>query len=167
MARTRWRQSVTLVPGWWQPSDREAVIETCTRVYWHIDHREWDQLAEVLDEEVELAFPDLGAKGARRPAAAIVESYQRTVAGFEATQHLLGSFRVTPDDQDGRATCRAQVQAVHLRRNPTGDPMWVLGCEHEYSVRRVNAGNWRVTGLHMSLSWATGNQHITTLGPLS
>ena len=49
----------------------------------------------------------------------------------------------------------------------TGDPMWVLGCEHQYSVRRVEAGHWRVTGLHMSLSWATGNQHVTALGPLS
>jgi hypothetical protein len=158
---------MTSDPTWWQPTDREAIIECCIRVYWHIDRREWDALAAVLDDEVSLAFADLGAAGVRRTRDAIVESYQRTVANFEATQHVLGSFLVSPGAQPGQASCSAQVQAVHRRSNATGDPLWVLGCAHEYAVRRTELGRWLVCGLEMSLSWGTGNQHIAALGPLA
>jgi hypothetical protein len=136
-------------------------------MYWHIDRREWDALADVRDSEVEVAFPDLGAAGARRPREAVVESYRRTLAGFEATQHLLGSFLVTPDANSGVVACSAQVQAVHRRSNATGGPLWVLGCEHHYALRQADAGQWRITGLRMSLSWGAGNQHVTALGPVT
>jgi hypothetical protein len=148
----------------WQPSDRDPVIEACTRMYWHIDRREWDALAEVLDSEVHVAFPDLGSAGATRSRDAVIESYRKTVANFDSTQHLLGSFLVVPGEAHGTAACSAQVVAVHHRANSTGDPLWVLGCQHHYTVRRTESGSWRIAELRMAVSWASGNQHITALG---
>jgi hypothetical protein len=95
-----------------------------------------------------------------------VESYRRPVANFEATQHLLGSVLITPHANTGVVACSAQVQAVHRRSNRTGDPLWVLGCEHHYALRQTDAGQWRITGLRMALSWAAGNQHVTAMGPV-
>jgi hypothetical protein len=152
--------------GWWLSKDRDAVVEACTRMYWHIDRREWNQLAEVLDDVVYLEFTDLGARGADRPREAVIDSYRKTVAKFQATQHLLGSYLVTPEAEEGVASCSAQVQAVHRRANPTGDPLWILGCDHYYTVRRDAHGRWRIRSLRMTSSWGAGNQYIAALGPV-
>ena len=44
-------------------ADRLAVIETCTRVAWHADEREWDALRDLFAEEVRLDYTSLQGGG--------------------------------------------------------------------------------------------------------
>ena len=51
-------------------SDRDAVIETITRLFWHTDHHEWDAVESVFAERVHLDYTSLqgGAPATLTPA---------------------------------------------------------------------------------------------------
>ncbi|WP_218586443.1 nuclear transport factor 2 family protein [Nocardia cyriacigeorgica] len=95
--------------------DRLDVIDTCTRMVWHTDHREWDELAAVFHDSVRLDYTSLnGGEPVTMTPAQIVAAWRETLGGFDATQHLLGNHLVTVDGDS--AVCTASF------RPPTAAP---------------------------------------------
>ncbi|MGN9837063.1 nuclear transport factor 2 family protein [Nonomuraea sp. H19] len=78
--------------------DRLDVIDTCARMAWHADQREWDRLAGVFADEVRLDYTSLnGGEPVSLTPEQIVDAWKAVLGGFEATQHLLGNHLVTID----------------------------------------------------------------------
>ncbi|WP_040778674.1 nuclear transport factor 2 family protein [Nocardia pneumoniae] len=138
--------------------DRLDVIDTCTRMAWHADHREWDQLAAVFADQVRLDYTSLtGGEPVTLTPAQIVAAWQDTLGGLEATQHLLGNHLVTVDGD--RAVCTASFQATHRRSEALGASLWTLGGTYRFDLVRIGV-DWRISGVVMTAMWGDGNRGL-------
>ncbi|MFI2281305.1 nuclear transport factor 2 family protein [Nocardia beijingensis] len=139
-------------------ADRQAVMELCTRMAWHTDHREWDLLETVFADEVHLDYTSLnGGEPSTLAPEQIVEGWSRVLGGFDSTQHLLGNSLVSIIDDT--AVCTAQFQATHRLATEYGDSLWTLGGTYRFDLRRVG-DNWRITGVVMHARWGDGNEKL-------
>lgn len=139
--------------------DRLDIVETCTRMCWHTDKREWDRLrTDVFADEVLVDYSSLdGGEPAGLAAQDLIAAWRGLLSGLTATQHLLTNHLVRAEGDTAVAT--ADFQATHLLSNALGGPLWTLGGHYRFTLRRTAAG-WRIDGLTMTAVWAEGNRHI-------
>lgn len=137
------------------------IIETCTRMAWHADQREWDRLETVFADKVTLDYTSLnGGEPAVLTPRQIIDAWSAALGGYDATQHLITNHLV---DTDGdRAVCTAAFQATHRLATPHGSPLWTLGGTYRFDLTRTTAG-WRITAVVMTATWADGNQNLPAL----
>ncbi len=141
--------------------DRLDVVEVCTRMAWHADRREWDQLRDAFTDEVALDYTSLnGGTPATLSRDAVVKAWASVLGRFDATSHLVANHLVSLDGD--RAVCTAAFQATHVLSNPHGSPRWTLGGTYRYELIRRD-GRWKISGVVMTATWADGNQHLMTL----
>lgn len=144
--------------------DRLAVIETCTRMAWHADQREWDALRDVFADEVLLDYTSLqGGEPATISREQLIESWAGLLGKLQATQHLVTNHLVTVSGDT--ASCTAAFQATHLFPNAHGDPIWTLGGSYCFELVR-DSERWRISALTMTATWASGNQQIMSLASM-
>ncbi|MBN6051538.1 nuclear transport factor 2 family protein, partial [Nonomuraea sp. RK-328] len=94
--------------------ERFDVIDTCTRMAWHADQREWSELAKVFADKVRLDYTSLnGGEPVTLTPDEIVDGWQGALGAYAATQHLLGNHLVTVDGD--AAVCTASFQATHRK----------------------------------------------------
>jgi hypothetical protein len=125
------------------------------------DRRDWDALASVLGDTVDLDYSSLsGDEPARLAAADLIEAWRKSLGGFDATQHLLGSFLVDVVGPD-EARVRFYGQATHVLDTPRGDRTRTVAAHYEATAR--DRDGWRVTALTLHLDWAAGNQQLAAL----
>jgi hypothetical protein len=131
------------------------VIETCTRLGWHVDRREWAQLADVLAGEVHVDYTSLagGTPGVVR-GADLIASWRELFDRLAATQHLITNHLV---DVDGdAAVCTAQFHAQHVAAPPHGDSTLVVAGHYRFGLARDPSG-WRINSIVMTTTWSRGN----------
>ena len=142
-------------------TDRLDVVETCTRMVWFADRREWAALAELLDDEVVLDYTSLyGGEPSRASREHLVDGWAADLSGYTATQHMVSNHLVTVEEDTAR--CTANFQATHVLPNKFGGSTWTIGGHYSYWLRRALEG-WRITSVTMDVDWASGNQHISTV----
>jgi ketosteroid isomerase-like protein len=133
--------------------DRLDVIDTCTRMAWHTDRREWDALARVFADKVTLDYTSLnGGEPVTLAPAQIVEGWRAGLGGYTATHHLLGNHLVSLDGDS--AVCTAAFLATHLK--PDGG-RWTLGGTYRFELARADGG-WRITAVVMTAVWSDGER---------
>ncbi|MET9515106.1 nuclear transport factor 2 family protein [Streptomyces sp. NPDC002994] len=143
--------------------DRLAVIETCTRMAWYADQRQWDRLAGVFAEKVTLDYTSLnGGEPVDLTPEQIVAGWREALGGYDATQHLITNHLVDVGTHTDTAVCTAAFQATHRLATPHGSPLWTLGGTYRFDLVRTAKG-WRISGVVMTATWADGNQHLPTL----
>ncbi|MEV4060437.1 nuclear transport factor 2 family protein [Nonomuraea dietziae] len=141
--------------------DRFEIIDTCTRMAWHADQREWQSLASVFAEKVTLDYTSLnGGEAVTLTPDQIVGAWSQLLGAFDATQHLLGNHLVSFGE--GSAVCTASFQATHRLANPFGSPLWTLGGTYRFDLVRTQDG-WRISGVVMTATWAEGNRDLMNL----
>jgi hypothetical protein len=141
--------------------DTTKIIETCTRMAWHTDHRDWAALSGVFAEKVLLDYTSLnGGEPISLTPDQIIAAWSGMLGTFDSTQHLITNHLVTVEGDTAR--CTAAFQATHRRANPHGGPLWTLGGDYRFDLVRTD-GNWRISGLVMTATWADGNQHLVAL----
>jgi hypothetical protein len=142
-------------------ADRLAVIETCTRMAWHADARDWDALGQVFADDVRLDYTSLqGGQPTTVSRDQLVQSWAGLLGNLAATQHLVTNHLVTVDGD--QAVCTAAFQATHVLADTYGDPIWTLGGTYRFELGR-DGSTWRITAVTMTATWASGNQHIMTM----
>ncbi|MEU4396578.1 nuclear transport factor 2 family protein [Kribbella sp. NPDC023855] len=133
--------------------DRFDIIDTCTRMAWYADHREWPRLAEVFADQVTLDYTSLnGGEPVVLTPEQIIAGWQEGLGVYAATQHLVGNHLVTVDGDS--AVCTASFQATH--RKPD-DSLWTLGGTYRFDLVRTGDG-WRISGVVMSTVWSDGTR---------
>ncbi|MFI9816803.1 nuclear transport factor 2 family protein [Saccharothrix variisporea] len=133
--------------------DRFDVIDTCTALVWHTDHREWDQLVWVFADRVTLDYTSLnGGEPVTLAPAQIIDGWQEALGAYTATQHLLANQLVTVVGDT--AVCTASVQATHLK--PDGN-RWTLGGSYRFDLVRTGDG-WRIGGIVLTVAWQEGER---------
>ncbi|MDX2297442.1 MULTISPECIES: nuclear transport factor 2 family protein [Streptomyces] len=133
--------------------DRLDVIDTCTRMAWYADQREWASLAGVFADKVTLDYTSLnGGEPVTLTPAQIVDGWKTGLGVYAATHHLLGNFLVALDGD--RAVCTATFQATHRK---TDDTLWTLGGTYRFDLTRTGGG-WRIGGVVMTAVWSDGER---------
>ncbi|MFF0530966.1 nuclear transport factor 2 family protein [Nocardia amikacinitolerans] len=138
--------------------DRFDVIDTCTRMVWLTDHRDWDALEQVFAEQVTLDYTSLnGGEPVVLTPEQIVGAWRETLGGFAATQHLLANHLVAIDGDT--AVCTASFQATHRKADAFGASLWTLGGSYRFDLVRTD-GTWRIRGVVMTALWGDGNRSL-------
>ncbi|MEU5876531.1 nuclear transport factor 2 family protein [Spirillospora sp. NPDC047279] len=149
--------------------DRLAIVETCTRMAWHADRREWDELAGIFADPVTLDYTSLnGGEPAELAPDQVVAAWSATLGAFDATQHLITNHLVTVEGDS--AVCTASFQATHRLANPHGGPLWTLGGTYRFDLVRASAESgagsgeeWKINAVVMTAIWADGNEDLPSL----
>jgi hypothetical protein len=144
-------------------SDRDLIIDTTTRVAWYADQRRWDDIPGLFAEKVILDYTSLtGGEPATVTPTDIAASWQASLGGLDATQHLVSNHLVELAQDGASAIATAQFLATHLLANQQGGPTWSLGGHYHWTLRRVNDA-WKIESMTMTATWASGNQQIMAL----
>ena len=86
-----------------------AVHATLNHYAFAIDTREWEALKQLFDDDSVAVFHGLGEF---HGADAIADFISRVITQCGATQHLIGTVDI--DINDGKATARSYLQAIHV-----------------------------------------------------
>ncbi|MCU1486503.1 MAG: hypothetical protein JWN67_3249 [Actinomycetia bacterium] len=146
--------------------DRLDVIETCTKMHWLVDRKQWDRLHEVLASEV--CFPTLEEQESDgfdpascvRSLESIMASYEITLGGL-FTQHLIAGHQVELDGDT--AVCQAHSINVHYPLPPAEGSRVTHGNEYLFELARTPAG-WRITGRRTRILWSEGDEQAHDVG---
>ncbi|MFJ5776451.1 nuclear transport factor 2 family protein [Streptomyces sp. NPDC093094] len=141
-------------------ADRQDAIETCTRMAWYADMREWEKLTELFADEVRLDYTSQhGGEPLTLSGKEVVDAWSGVLSAFTTTQHLLGSFLA---DVDGdTAVVTAMFQATHSMPSNSGGSLWTLSGRYRIGLARTRTG-WEINEVVMTILWADGNQQLYT-----
>lgn len=122
--------------------DRLDVSDVVSRYAFAVDEEDWDGLGAILTDEVHLELTHVPTQSPLHTREQFVALARSTVAGFDATHHLIPNRLVTVDGD--RATCRAYAHAWHSIPTEPGvaDYALVRGF-YEFGLRRTDEG-WRI-----------------------
>lgn len=138
--------------------DRAEIGDLLNRYASAIDGRDWPSLRTVFADEIEADFTSLGnGDPFRGPAEEWVEWVRRTVEGFDATQHIITNAESRIDGDE--ATCRANLQAMHVLLTGLGDPHYLIGGYYHHDLVRTAEG-WRSRRYRLTITWTRGNRYL-------
>lgn len=142
--------------------DEAAVRDLVAAYALGLDLGDWDLWRSVFTDEVLIDLTDYEPEPPpQRLAVAVHEAYvRRLFAGFDATQHLLGTTRVVLAGDSAVVT--AHMRAEHwLTSGQGGDRYTMYGTYIDECVR-TDAG-WRITSVKLTLLREEGNRHLMRL----
>jgi SnoaL-like domain len=140
---------------------RIAAQDAVTRAFVCADRRDWQGLRGVLADTVALDYTSLtGGEPADISREDLLTAWRGTLGGFEATQHLLGSFVVDSVSPE-QVRMRFYAIATHVLHRGYGDSTWTVAGHYDATLRQEDG--WRLAGLTLHVDWAAGNQQLAAL----
>jgi hypothetical protein len=134
--------------------DRHIIAETVTGVGFYCDVRQWDRVVELLADEVCTDYTSLfGGEPTTAAADALVGQWRSTLAGFDATQHLITNVQV--DGSGDEATAQSHVRATHW----LDDRSWTVGGVYTHHLERSGTG-WRVAYMRIDRLYEEGDRSV-------
>ncbi|MCG7205424.1 MULTISPECIES: nuclear transport factor 2 family protein [Streptomyces] len=131
--------------------DRADLTALADRYVTHLDrdrHRD-DWFGAVFTDDVHLTFP----MGEYKGIAGLTEFQEMARTTFERTHHTASNYSI---DVDGdRATIRAHLTAVHVRKAAEPGVHFTIGGHYEAGAVRT-ADGWRIDRFVFDLVWHEG-----------
>lgn len=135
-------------------SDRIEIQELLVRYSIAIDSKRFDDLLPLFTEDAEC---DYGSLGSPRGPAAIAGLISSTLAGLDATQHLVGNSIVEIDGDS--AAVRTYLISQHIRASAPGAKHYFIGGEYVDTVVRTPDG-WRFRTRRLDRMWSEGDRAV-------
>ncbi len=120
-----------------EAEDRFSVIATLDRYAECLDTRDWDRLAEVFTEGVDMDFVTWRQQGLSQVTATI-RSY---LDGCGPSQHLLGNYRIELDGDEASSRCYCRV--MHMGKGEQVGKSYETWIEYTDELIRT-ANGWRI-----------------------
>jgi ketosteroid isomerase-like protein len=112
--------------------DKDEIIDLVHRYSYCVDHRLYDEVAELFTED---CVVDYGVAPPVRGRSALRQMFRHPSGGFAATSHHNANVLVTFDDAD-HASVRTSVYAWHQRSDGSTPRLW--GYYHDTVERSVD-----------------------------
>jgi hypothetical protein len=142
--------------------DRMETADVVHRYAAAVDTKDWPLLRRVFADEVEADFRSFGAREVYRgPAEGWVAAIRETIAGMDATQHLMANHAHAFDGPD-RCTLTNYLRAEHFLRNNRGDDSYTIGGFYVWRLVR-GAEGWRAAAYALNVTWARGNRGLLAM----
>ncbi|HET9078477.1 MAG TPA: nuclear transport factor 2 family protein [Acidimicrobiales bacterium] len=139
--------TVTDTETWLQEKE---IVDLTIRYTWALDHRRFDDLAQVFADD---GVADYGRLGVLTGPAAIGQACAGALARFDRTQHIVSNHQVTIDGDTAQGRC--YVQAQHVWRDRAGDRNYTVAGSYLDRYRRTGAG-WRIAHRTLRVTWTDG-----------
>lgn len=123
-----------------------------------IDTKDWEALAGVFADEIVTDFRSFaGGDIYRGESGGWVAQVSSTIAGMDATQHLMGNHLYEIDDDQAVGT--TYIQARHVCHNQRGGDVYTVGGHYEVKMIRVD-GQWKISEYGINCTWYEGDRHV-------
>jgi 3-phenylpropionate/cinnamic acid dioxygenase small subunit len=133
--------------------DHQAITDLLVTYARACDERRWDLLDEVFTEDLDFEAGDVRSKGRQ----ARVDSIRSNLGGCGPTQHLLGNFAISVDEND--ATCSTLVRAFHVGAGELQHLSYELFGAYHDRLRRTPSG-WRIWHRRMEIRFELGTRQV-------
>jgi hypothetical protein len=143
-------------------TDEADLRDLIHRYAFGLDTRDWALWRSVFTDEVLIDMTDYEPDPApsRLPIEVHVDYVRRLFAGFDATQHFIGTHRYAIEGD--RATITAHMRAEHWVTNAQGGDRYTMYGTYTDECVRIPHG-WRITAVKLSLLREEGNRHVMRL----
>ena len=142
--------------------ERMETADVAHRYATAIDAKDWTLLRTVFADEVEADFRSFGSREVYRGGAAgWVDAIRETIAGMDATQHLMANHVHAFDGAD-RCTLTTYLRAEHFLINDRGDDSYTVGGFYVWRLVRAASG-WRAAAYALNVTWARGNRGLLAM----
>ena len=135
-------------------SDRIEIEELLVRYSIAIDSQRFEDLIPLFADD---AACDYGSLGCPQGPQAIVALIQKTLAGLDATQHLVGKCLIKLDGDS--ADVRTYLISQHIRASAPGVKHYFVGGEYVDTVVRTPAG-WKFRTRRLDRMWSEGDREV-------
>ena len=140
-------------------ADESDLMDLIHRYAFGLDHEDWELWRDIFADDVTIDMSDYsgGPPPGPSPANMVVDNARTLFAGFERTQHFMGSHRFAIDGDT--ATITAHMRAEHwLHTGEGGDKYTMFGTYFDEAVR-TNDG-WKLTKVRLRLLREEGNRYL-------
>ena len=138
--------------------EKEAIIETITRLFVSTDGRDWEAVHDCLADRVMFDMSSLGgAEAAVTDATTIVEGWEKGLRALKAIHHQAGNFLVELDGD--RATAFCYAIASHYLPNASGQNTRLFVGSYDLGLRKMS-GRWRIDAFRFNLKYIDGNRQL-------
>jgi hypothetical protein len=143
-------------------SDEAELLDLVHRYCFALDTQDWELWQSIFTDDVVIDLTDYEPEPApqRVRKTSLVPYVRALFAGFDATQHFIGTHRVAIEGDT--ATVTAHMRAEHwLTSGQGGDRYTMYGTYTDDCVR--TADGWRITTVKLALLREEGNRHLMRL----
>lgn len=138
--------------------DREAVIDTITRLFIATDRKDWAEVERLFTDQVRF---DMGAADGEqmKSGAEIAAGWRQGLAPIDAIHHQAGNFRVLVGGD--RATAFCYGIAYHYKARKSGGSTRVFVGSYDFTLERRGPGDdWRISAMRFALKFIDGNREL-------
>ncbi len=139
--------------------DESDLRDLIHRYAFGLDHQDWVLWRSVFADTVTMDMTDYQPERPARPAEAdrVVASAKVMFAGFDGSQHFIGSHRYVIDGD--RATITAHMRAEHWMTTGKGSDRYTMfGTYFDEAVR--TAEGWKLEVVRLELLREEGNRYL-------
>lgn len=139
--------------------DESDLRDLIHRYAFGLDTRDWELWRSVFADTVTMDMSDYQPDREPRPAAAerVVAGARVLFAGFDGSQHFIGSHRYAIDGDRARIT--AHMRAEHWMTTGKGSDRYTMfGTYHDEAVR--TADGWKLESVRLMLLREEGNRYL-------
>ena len=141
--------------------DKILIEETCKRLVWAIDRRDWKLAQEQFGKEVTLDYVNLfGGSVEMIPAETIIERWSGFLPKLKATQHTLSNFLISEIEEG--ALCYSYVDGFHFLPNDKGEDFWNVKGYYTQKLKKKN-GRWIIHYMKLSPIYQSGNLQLLAI----
>ena len=120
-----------------------------------VDRCEWDKLAEILADTIEVDYRSLNGGAAEQLSSEqLLDRWRSLLPGFDATQHFLAPSVTTELGEDTLVECN--VRGYHRLAQEHGQGGWMVAGRYEIWLRPDGAG-WQITGITLQTTYQDGD----------
>jgi hypothetical protein len=141
--------------------DRQEIVDAVNMIFVMTDERRWD---EVVTHFADRVFLDYSSKNGGEPAILspheIVESWKRTLSGFESTHHQLGNHLVKMSGNQADMFCYGTA-SLYLPNDQDENLLTVVGT-YDFHLLKADA-KWKVDKMRFNFKYQDGNASLRAL----
>ncbi len=140
-------------------NDEAELRELIHRYAFGLDTRDWDLWRGIFTDEVLIDTSDYepDPPPRRLPVDVYVSYVSRLFAGFEATQHFIGTHRIVVGAE--AATITAHFRAEHWATTPHGGDRYTMFGTYVDECVRIRDG-WRISAVKLGLVREEGDRDV-------
>jgi hypothetical protein len=137
-------------------ADRLAVGDVLNRLAWSQDRRDWDRVADLLADRLDVGYGPADQAGTTEVSRADLMRTWRDGLDGTTSQHVLTGIVVSVEGDIADATFNELVWVV--RPAGTGSSMYHFGAAMQYRLHRADP--WRIIALRMNRIWSEGDSAV-------
>ena len=141
--------------------DKILIEETCKKLVWAIDRRDWKLALEQFSSQVTIDYVELfGGAEETIPSETIIQRWSSFLPKLKATQHTLSNFLIS--EADGDALCYSYVDGFHYLPNDNGEDYWNVKGYYTQKLKKEE-GRWVIHYMKLSPVYQSGNLQLLNI----